>query len=645
MRDLDYLTLLSKSFPNKEEALAEIINLSAIMELPKGTEYFLSDVHGEYEAFSYLLRSSSGVIADKIHLLFGAELSAEEELSLTNLVCYPRETLTEDSTYQDATKQKEAINRLVRLASMVSSKYTRSKVRKKMPYAYGYVLDELMHTNADDLDKSRYHEAILEAICGNGGAKGYIIALCELIQSLAVDHLHIIGDIYDRGPRPDLIMDDLIKFGNVDIEWGNHDMSWLGASLGNLACICNVLHIATLYNCFDVLEDGYGINLRPLSMYAKEIYKDDPCTRFQPHQLDENVSDVVEPELAAKMCKAVSVLLFKLEGQLIKRHPEYELGDRLLLDGVNWKEGTISLKGKTYPMLDFHLPTMDPEDPRALTPREKQLLEGLRYSFTHSKRLRSHMEFIIEKGGIYKVFNGNLLTHGCILLDEKGDFLSVNTKKGQLSGKALMDYYDREVRRIFYATSLGEDNVDTDLFWYLWCGPKSPLFGKDQITTFEHIFIADKALYRETYNPYYSYSNDPKIVEKVLAEFGCDPKRGHVVNGHVPVLVQKGESPVKANGKLFRIDGGLAKAYHAKTGIAGYSLIYNSHHLAITEHNQFEKYGRNTPSVVTVEAFPSRVLVKDTDVGARLCKERDDLQQLIRAYDAGLIKQKKRSNG
>ncbi|MBO6286160.1 MAG: fructose-bisphosphatase class III, partial [Bacilli bacterium] len=277
MHDLDYLALLSKSFPNKEEALAEIINLSAIMELPKGTEYFLSDVHGEYEAFSYLLRSSSGVIADKIHLLFGAELSAEEELSLTNLVCYPREMLTEDSAYQDATKQKEAINRLVRLASMVSSKYTRSKVRKKMPYAYGYVLDELMHTNADDLDKSRYHEAILEAICGNGGAKGYIIALCELIQSLAVDHLHIIGDIYDRGPRPDLIMDDLIKFGNVDIEWGNHDMSWLGASLGNLACICNVLHIATLYNCFDVLEDGYGINLRPLSMYAKEIYKDDPC--------------------------------------------------------------------------------------------------------------------------------------------------------------------------------------------------------------------------------------------------------------------------------------------------------------------------------------------------------------------------------
>ena len=642
MHDLDYLNLLSKSFPTKEDALAEIINLSAIMELPKGTEYFLSDVHGEYEAFSYLLRSSSGVIPDKIHRLLGKELTPEGELELTNLVCYPREVLSGSLSYKKPTKQKETINRLVRLASMVSSKYTRSKVRKKMPYAYGYVLDELMHTNADDLDKSRYHEAILDAICENGGAEGYIIALCELIQSLAIDHLHIVGDIYDRGPRPDKIMDDLIKFQNVDIEWGNHDVSWIGASLGNLACICNVLHIATLYNSFDVLEDGYGINLRPLSMYAKEVYRDDPCTRFQPHLLDENVSDSIEPELAAKMCKAISVLLFKLEGQLIKRHPEYGMGERLLLDKVNWGDGTITLKGKTYPMLDCHLPTMDPTDPRALTPREKKLLEGLRYSFTHSERLRAHMEFVIEKGGIYKVFNGNLLTHGCVLLDENGDFLNVETPEGYLSGKALMDYYDREVRRIFYADNRDGENEDTDLFWYLWCGANSPLFGKDQITTFERTFIADKSLYRETYNPYYAYSNDPAVVEKVLVEFGCDPKRGHIINGHVPVLVQQGESPVKANGKLFKIDGGLAKAYQAKTGIAGYSLIFNSHHLAIAEHNKFEKFGRNTSSVVTVEEFPARILVKDTDVGARLRKERDDLQELIQAYDACLIKQKPR---
>ncbi len=641
MRDLDYLRLLSKSFPNKEAALAEITNLSAIMELPKGTEYFLSDVHGEYEAFSYLIRSSSGVILNKIHSLFGKELSKEQEKDLTNLVCYPRKVLRRNPIYLDMGVQKETLARLITLASMVSSKYTRSKVRKKMPSTFGYALDELMHTNEDDIDKASYHEAILNTICENKGAFSYIIALCELIQNLAIDHLHIVGDIFDRGPRPDKIMDTLIDFHDLDIEWGNHDISWMGASLGNLACICNVLHIAINYNSFDVLEDGYGINLRPLSMYAKETYKDDPCVRFKPHLLDDNVSDYVEPELTAKMCKAVSIMLFKLEGQLIKRNPRYGMEHRLLLDKIDFKKGTIELNGKTHEMLDMNLPSIDPKDPYALSKKEEELLETLRYSFTHSERLRKHMDFLIEKGSMYKTFNGNLLTHGCILLDDRGEFLSVETKGGTFSGKALMDYYDRRVRGIFHEYRKGNKDVNSDLLYYLWCGDKSPLFGKDQITTFERTFLSDKSLYREAYNPYYTYVEKEETVDKILVEFGLDPVKGHIINGHVPVLVNKGESPVKANGKLFKIDGGLAKAYQAKTGIAGYTLIFNSHYLAIAEHKKFEKYAYNSSDIHIVETFKERLYVKDTDDGERLKKEKEDLVELLLAYDQGLLEQRK----
>ncbi len=643
MRNLDYLTLLSKSFPNREAASAEIINLSAIMDLPKGTEYFFSDIHGEYEAFSYLMRSSSGVIRAKIKRAFGDSLPEKDQLELAYLIYYPQEGLAKRKKEgkDDVNWQKKTIERLIVVAQHVSSKYTRSKVRKKMPKGYAYALDELIHTNETDLNKANYHAAILDAICAVNSGPAYITALCELIQSLTMDHLHIVGDIFDRGPRADKVMDELMAFPEVDFQWGNHDVTWMGAACGNLACICNVLHIATLYNSFDVLEDGYGINLRPLSMYAQELYGDDPCNRFKPHLLDENISDTVEPGLAAKMCKVITMIMFKVEGQLIRRHPEYNLNRRLLLNSLDLKKGTLTLKGKTYELLDKNWPTFQEDDPRALSEKEIELLENLRYSFVHSEKLQRHLSYIIEKGAMYKAYNGNLLFHGCIPMNEDGSFYVAHTPDGDYSGKALLDYFDRRVREIFHMDNDDPNKaIESDLFWYLWCGPKSPLFGKDQITTFERIFLDDKSLYRELYDPYFQLTEKKEVVEKVLIEFGLNPKKGHIINGHVPVLVNRGESPIKAEGKLFRIDGGLSKSYQSKTGIAGYTLIFNSHHLAIAEHSHFVKGEENPSNIQIVEVFPERLFVKDCDIGKRLAQEVSDLRELIAAYTSGAIKER-----
>ena len=643
MRNLDYLTLLSKSFPNRDAASEEIINLSAIMDLPKGTEYFFSDIHGEYEAFSYLMRSSSGVVRAKIKRAFGDTLPEEEQAELAYLIYYPQEVLAKrKAEKKDAVAwQKKTIERLIVVAQLVSSKYTRSKVRKKMPKGYAYALDELIHTNETDLNKSNYHAAILDAICTVNSGPAYITVLCELIQNLTMDHLHIVGDIFDRGPRADKVMDELMAFPEVDFQWGNHDVTWMGAACGNLACICNVLHIATLYNSFDVLEDGYGINLRPLSMYAQELYGDDPCNRFKPHLLDENISDTVEPGLAAKMCKVITMIMFKVEGQLIRRHPEYNLGRRLLLNTLDLKKGTLTLKGQTYELLDKNWPTFQEDDPRALSPKEIEILENLRYSFVHSEKLQRHLSYIVEKGAMYKAYNGNLLFHGCIPMNEDGSFYVAHTPNGDYSGKALLDYFDRRVREVFHMDNDDPNKaIESDLFWYLWCGPKSPLFGKDQITTFERIFLNDKSLYRELYDPYFQLTEKKEVVEKILIEFGLNPKKGHIINGHVPVLVNRGESPVKAEGKLFRIDGGLSKSYQSKTGIAGYTLIFNSHHLAIAEHSHFVKGEENPSNIQIVEVFPERLFVKDCDIGKRLAQEVSDLRELIAAYTNGSIKER-----
>lgn len=644
MRDLDYLRLLSKSFPDIKSAGTEIINLSAICELPKGTEFFLSDVHGEYESFSYLMRSCSGVIMTKMKKALGNSLSAEEYEELSKITYYPEEVIPMMFRYQKPSIewQKKTIENLILVARFVSSKYTRSKVRKRMPKAYGYTMDELINTNSDDLNTQNYHEAVVNNIIEIGFADKYIIELAKLIQTLCIDHLHIVGDIFDRGPRADKIMDELMMFPEIDIQWGNHDATWIGAANGNMACIANVLHIATLYNSFDVLESGYGINLRPLSMYAEELYKDDPCLRFRPHLLDANVSDSVSPDLASKMCKVITIIMFKLEGQLIKRHPEYHLGTRLLLDGLDIENKTFTIQGKTFPLEDSNLPTFVKDDIRALNDEELSLMKTLQYSFTHSERLQRHIRFLLKKGSMYTVYNGNLLYHACIPMNADGTFMEVETPDGTFSGKEYLDYCERRIR---HACMLPMDDpkkeYETDFLWYMWCGPKSPLFGKDQITTYERTFSDDTSLYHEDYNPYYELAKRKDVVEMILEEFDADKEHGHIINGHVPVLVNKGESPIKAEGRLFKIDGGLAKSFHSKTGIAGYTLISNSHHIALVQHKNFVKGADNLSKVKIVKKFDKRILVKDTDKGKMLSRQIADLKELIEAYRQGRIPEAK----
>ncbi|MGN8818254.1 fructose-1,6-bisphosphatase [Oribacterium sp. HCP28S3_H8] len=645
MRDLDYLKLLSRQFPTAEAAGAEIINLRAICGLPKGTEYFFSDLHGESEAFIYLMRSSSGIVRDKIDETFGNLLPERDQLALANLIYYPREILSDPEHKKLDTPewQKITMNRLISICRVVSSKYTRSKVRKKMPKDYAYAIDELLHLDRNDVNKRVYHNEILNAIIDIDMADNFIIALCELIQNLTIDSLHIIGDVFDRGPHADRIMEELMNFHDVDIEWGNHDAEWMGAACGNPACIASVLRIATSYNSFDVLEDGYGINLRPLSMYAEEVYGNDPCECFKPHIFDHNVSDSVNPELAAKMCKAISIIQLKEEGKLIHRHPEYALEKRCLLDQVNYEQGTVLIDGKTYELKDKNFPSIDPKHPYELTEREQSLMNTLIYSFTHSQLLQKHIRFFFTHGSMYKVVNNNLLFHGCIPMDEDGNFRELKTSSGMVSGKKLMDYfYEKAIEAYFL-----NDNVDpegklyaTDVFWYMCCGPMSPLFGKDKITTFEHSFIEDPETHKEKFDPYYSLSKDEAYADKIMEEFGVDPESGHIINGHVPVKTIKGEKPVRANGKVFVIDGGISKAYHSRTGIAGYTLIYNSRHLALAEHKDFHKGEENTPEIQIVEQMKHRVLVGETDTGRELKQQISDLLELLQAYRNGDIREK-----
>ena len=558
MRDLAYLKLLSREYPTVRSATSEIINLMAICGLPKGTEYFFSDLHGEYEAFVHLLRSSSGIIREKIRETFGHLIPEEEEVQLANLIYYPDRNLgkirktglfTEDF-------QKITIYRLVQICKVVSSKYTRSKVRKKMPKEFAYVIDELLHVDYNDDNKRIYYSEIIHSIIDNTVADKFIIALCELIQNLTIDNLHIIGDIFDRGPRADIIMDELMHFHDVDIQWGNHDISWMGAATGNLANICNVLRIAISYNSFDVLEDGYGINLRPLSMFAAKVYRDDPCERFVPHILDENVYDAVDPGLAAKMHKAIAVIQFKVEGAIIKRHPEYGMANRILLEAVDFEKGTVTVEGKEYPMLDRNFPTVDPANPLELTDGEKELLKTLKASFKHSGRLHKHVKFLYSHGAIYKCYNSNLLYHGCIPMRADGNFDSVMAGNAIYSGRSLMDYFNYQVQNAYF---MPEGSVEKqwamDLMWYLWCGSKSPVFGKDKMTTFEHYFIADKKTHKETLNPYYKLSVQEEFCDRILEEFDLPAKGSHIINGHVPVSYTHLESRMRPFKNIFGKSG------------------------------------------------------------------------------------------
>lgn len=643
MRDLDYLKLLAKEYPTVRLACSEIINLRAIMGLPKGTEYFFSDLHGEYEAFLHLLKSSSGIIREKIRQTFGYIISEEEQMELANLIYYPDRVMNKMTLAGKNTEdwQKVTIYRLVRICKEVSSKYTRSKVRKKMPLEFTYAIDELLHVDDNDENKKVYYSEIIQTILDVEIADKFIIALCELIQNLTIDNLHIIGDIFDRGPRADIIMNALMRFHDVDIQWGNHDISWMGAATGNLASICVVLRIAISYNSFDVLEDGYGINLRPLSMFAANVYRDDPCLRFQPKILDENIYDAVDPGLAAKMHKALAVMQFKMEGQIIKRHPDYQMEERMLLNHVNFEKGTVTIGGKEYPMLDMNFPTVDPKDPLRLTEEEEELLNTLALSFKHSELLHRHIKFLYSHGALYKCCNSNLLYHGCIPMKKDGSFEEMVIDGVSYSGKALMDFIDQRIQKAYFLPETDPEKAKCrDFMWYLWCGAKSPVFGKDRMTTFEHYFVEDKATHKENMNPYYRLSQEEEYCDKILKEFGLPTKGSHIINGHVPVKIKEGETPVKAGGKLYVIDGGLSKAYQSKTGIAGYTLIYNSHHLALAEHKPFDPTKENTPKVSIVEKMKRRVMVADTDMGVILAAQIEDLKELVHAYREGILKER-----
>ena len=642
MRDRNYLQLLAREYKNEKSVVSEIINLRAIQGLPKGTEYFFSDLHGEHAAFLHFLKSCSGVIRDKIRDTFGHILSAKEELELANLIYYPEKYIQkakEEGRYCDEW-QSLSIYRLVRVLKRGSSKYTRSKVRKKMPPEFVYILDELLHVDEREENKQVYYSEIVHSIISIGVGDRFIVAISEVIQKLAIDHLHIIGDIFDRGPHADIIMEELMQFKDIDFQWGNHDVEWMGAAAGNPACICSVLRVGMGYNHFDVLEDGYGINLRPLSMFAAEVYREDPCHRFAPRVLDENEYDQVSPALAAKMHKAIAIILFKLEGETIKRHPEYKMEGRLLLDKIDFASSTVQIEESSYPMLDTNFPTVDPADPYRLSPGEEELLRSLIYSFKHSIRLHRHIRFLYAKGSLYRKHNSNLLFHGCIPMTESGDFDSMRFEGREYAGRSLMDYLDVKIQQAYFLPETDEKKQDAlDLMYYLWCGAKSPIFGKDAMKTFENYFVEDAGCRKERVNPYYRLSEKEEYCDKIFMEFGLPIEGSHIVNGHIPVKIRDGESPIKAGGKLYLIDGGLSKAYHKKTGIGGYTLIFNSRNYALAQHMPYNKEEEGTPEIIITETLEKRVRVADTDVGRDIEQRIEDLTALRQAFLDGLIKE------
>lgn len=647
MADLKFLNLLAKDYPNVKAASEEIINLRAILALPKGTEYFLSDLHGEHEAFIHMLKSASGTIKIKIDECYGGVLSESDRDDLAALI-YNAEAEIKRRKKSENDFDKwctTVIYRLVTICKAVSTKYTRSKVRRRLPMYADYSIDELLHAD-DEENRLHYYSEIIRSIVECKVAEDFIIELAEVISSLAVDQLHIIGDIFDRGAHPDHIMDFLMEYHDVDFQWGNHDIVWMGAATGNWACIANILRMNISYNNFDMLEIGYGINLRPLSAFASKTYGDDPCTAFAPHILDRNKYDPVDEELAAKMHKAIAICQFKAEGQRIMAHPEYNLDKRLLLDKIDYEKGTINIEGNVYQLKDTNLPTVDPNNPYEFTPEEREVMNALEGSILHSEKLQRHIKFLYSHGALYTKINGNLLYHGCIPMTDDGEFKEVTLNGATCKGKALMDYLDDECRKAYFNPSATEEIGRLgDIMWYLWLGSESPLFGKDKMTTFERLFIADKASHKEHTKPYYKHIKEKAPCEKILREFGLDPKRSKILNGHVPVKIKDGESPIKGGGSLYVIDGGISKAYQKQTGIAGYTFIFNSRYMALAEHEAYSPLKPDgtqefhTPNLKTVETMPERIMVIDTDQGITLVQQVEDLKELVDAYRKGLIKE------
>lgn len=645
-----YLKLLSKQYKNIQEVSEEIINLQAIMNLPKGTEIFVSDVHGEYEMFSHILNNGSGIIKSKIEEILGNTITEADRKTLATIIYYPEEKLS--LIKKEITNLNDwyaiILYRLVEVARQVSSKYTRSKVRKALPQGFDYIIDELLNVPKDGKDKDSYYKAIIKSIIELDRADQFIVAISNLIKRMAIDHLHIVGDIYDRGPKAKNIIDDLMKFHSLDIQWGNHHVDWMGAACGNEACICNVVRICSRYDNLDTLEEGYGINIRPLSTFALETYKNDLCNKFMPKTIEYNKYSNSDKNTIAKIHKAIAIIQFKIEGQLIKKHPEYEMEDRVLLDNIDYKLETVEIDGKKYTLNDKNFPTINPEDPYSLTRDEKLVMERLKESFLNSEVLQSHIAFLYEKGNIYKVFNSNLLYHACIPMEENGEFKKVKIFNQVLSGKAYLDYIETIMQQAFIEKKNSSNCNDAiDFMWYIWCGPNSPLFGKDKAAIFENYFVSEDAPKKELKNPYYKLIEEESVCNKILDEFGLELNNSHIINGHIPVKEAKGESPIRAKGKLLVIDGGFAKSYREQTGKAGYTLTYNSYGLILAANEPFDSKQKAIEDeldvqskIVVKEKDVVRKTVADTDIGKRLKSEVDDLKLLLNAYKDGVIKEK-----
>ena len=646
--ELNFLRSLSNQYPTIASASTEIINLQSILNLPKGTEHFMTDIHGESEQFNHVVKNGSGSIRRKINEEFGNTMSEKDKKSLATLIYYPKEkldiVLQEEDNIEDW--YKITLHRLVQITKRVASKYTRSKVRKALPDDFAYIIEELITEKAELLDKEAYYNEIIHTIIRLDRAQEFIIALSNLIQRLVIDHLHIVGDIYDRGPGPHIVMDTLSHYHSIDVQWGNHDVVWMGAASGHAACICNVIRMAARYGNLATLEEGYGINLIPLATFALTTYADTNCDVFAVnYDNDYNTKDLA---LDTRMHKAISMIQFKLEGQIVKRWPCFEMDDRLLLDKINYEKGTICINGKDYPMKDMDFPTVDPANPYELSKEEEEVVARLQKAFMSCEKLQKHVRFLFSKGGLYKAYNSNLLYHGCVPMDENGEFMKVSLFGEEYSGKALYDVLEHYARRGYYSKHHPEEKKKgQDVIWYIWSGPKSPVFGKDKMTTFERYFIDAKETHKEVKNSYYKFVDDENIINKILEEFGLDTKDAHIVNGHVPVEAKKGETPIKCGGKLFIIDGGFSKAYQGKTGIAGYTLVSNSYGMRLVAHEPFESAEaaiRNESDIfsdsVIVETMRDRKRVADTDIGNEIKERIYALESLLRAYRDGIIIEK-----
>ena len=648
---LRYLQMLSRQYPTVQAASSEIINLQAILNLPKGTEHFISDVHGEYEAFLHIMNSASGVVREKVDELFSSSVSKAERDQLATLIYYPEEKLAQVARETRDMEEwyRITLHRLIDICRMVTSKYTRSKVRKAMPKEYAYIIDELINTNYEYHNKRSNYENIISTIIDIDRAEDFIVAVCELIKRMVVDHLHIVGDMFDRGPRADIIMDYLTEYHSVDIQWGNHDVLWMGAATGSRTLVATVLSNSIHYNNLEVSETGYGISLRPLALFANEFYKDVDCSCFKAKFAGDDANNYTEKDkaLAARMHKAITIILFKLEGQKILRHPEFGMEDRLLLDKIDYEKKSIVIDGVEYQLSDTDFPTVDRSNPYELSPEEDEVINQLTNSFQRSEKLQRHVRFLYSKGGLYKIYNGNLLLHGCIPLTPEGELLTFRADGKILSGRAFLDYAEAVARQGYYAKPGSEERqYGMDYLWFLWCGRGSPVFGRDRMTTFERRLIKDESSWAEPKNAYYTFYNDPAVCERLLREFGLEGPHCHIINGHVPVKSRKGESPIKGGGKLIVIDGGFCRAYQPTTGIAGYTLIYNSESMRIVSHEPFE--GRENAirenrdilsSSVVFERMDDKVKIRSTDIGSELQRQVDDLKALLAAYRSGLVKE------